>query len=80
MNINLLFSPLTVITCLLIGCTQPQQQNNETKTDSENAKVRDTIASVLPAWPVPKTIMTEDYVEMVGEYAYLWGLANGEYS
>ncbi len=70
---NLLFSPLTVITCLLIGCTQPQQPVAESKTDSAHVAQNDTVASVLPALPVPNTIMTEDYVEMVGEYAYLWG-------
>ena len=73
MKMNGLFSFLIVINCVLIGCTQQQQPATETKTDSANATRNDTVASTLPALPVPNTIMTEDYVEMVGEYAYLWG-------
>ena len=34
--------------------------------------MNDSVVSGLPSLPVPNTIMPEDYVEMMGEYAYLW--------
>jgi hypothetical protein len=72
---NKLLSSLLIsaLTSLIIGCSQQEQTNTEQKNDSAKNQTNDSITSTFPALPVPNTIMTEGYVEMVGEYAYLWG-------
>ena len=74
MKNNILFSSfiLMALTGILTGCGEPEQQDTEPKIDSTNTLVNDSVASAIPSLPVPNTIMPEDYVEMIGEYAYLW--------
>ena len=57
---------------MLMGCGEPEQQDTEPKIDSTSGLMNDTVPSGLPSLPVPNTIMPEEYIEMVGEYAYLW--------
>ena len=56
-----------------IGCNQPQQNTPTVSSDSVNTVAKDTMVAMPPALPVPNTIMNEEYVETIGEYAYLWG-------
>ncbi len=56
-----------------IGCNQPQQNTPTVSSDSVNTVAKDTMVTLPPALPVPNTIMNEEYVETIGEYAYLWG-------
>ena len=74
MKNNILFSSFMwmALSGILTGCGEPEQQDTEPKIDSTNTLVNDSVASAIPSLPVPNTIMPEDYVEMIGEYAYLW--------
>ncbi len=62
-----------LIILFAFGCNQPQQNNPTVTSDSVNTVVKDTMVSMPPSLPVPNTVMNEEYVETIGEYAYLWG-------
>ena len=65
---------LFALILLLAACTQ---QNNETGTpafvDSLQKNVAEIEKAVHPPGPVPNTVMTEQYVKSIGQYAYFWG-------
>ena len=61
---------------LIVSCTQNQSNDSTVNTakvpDASDAGTDTSISSAVPG-PVPNTIMTEQYVKSIGQYAYLWG-------
>src|SRR6476620_296384 len=63
MRMKKFFIPFLAI--LLAACNQ--------NTKTEITSTASTVTSIPLPGPVPNTIMTEQYVKSIGQYAFLWG-------